>query len=694
MRSPATRAAAAGLAVGVVVVALVLPESAFAAGPQPLMAHASILGGIFGGIGHVLLGAFSWTVNLAEKFVLTTIGALVKLLIPRSWAHKGAQIMGWIVAVPDYAGQVKTPGGGHQYGFAGINDLRQLFMWLGIAIAPLTLTHATARAMVDDSDPIGIPILRVLGVAAGILVYPYLWAQGAAVTDQVTHLILGLPAVTDGLQKLMDYAVDGVALGGWQLIDLSLMGAIGIELLGLIFMKVALILLGALLYATGPLMIGLVPTRFGHSIARAWMSAVMFLLAIGVAWATIFAVGALLIKDASTAGPLLAGNSAFGNLVGGLILAVAGLVALWLCLRVAREAGGLLRMQLGGMLALGHGSLRLGSSTVGAGIRERTSGASLRTFGNRLARGTLAAGGELAAAVPGGRQMRMAMIGAGHVGRHGLAGTAATGARAAADKTAGPAATMLGRSRAGAVAVRMARAGTAAITDTPPSTQNGTQPQPPGRDTPASTSSQQAGMTRTTKRNEHPSPTTNTRSQSAGTVTRGEDATARRTRAGIRPQQTGATQSTARGQEATSTGRDTASPRPPAAPSQRPQRASDRVAPAPAKRTGEQLAQEQTPTSGPRPQTADATTGSGRATRGATPPEPRATTPPPPPRHDRPTNPAPSTANPPQRTTRAPADVDGEPPRTRDQRATPKGPRSAPRSSKPPAKSGPDGSRR
>ena len=65
----------------------------------------------------------------------------------------------------------------------------------------------------------------------------------------------------------MDYAVDGVALGGWQLIDLGLMGAIGLELIGLIFLKVVVILLGALLYATGPVTIGLVPTRAGSALA-------------------------------------------------------------------------------------------------------------------------------------------------------------------------------------------------------------------------------------------------------------------------------------------------------------------------------------------------------------------------------------------------------------------------------------------
>jgi hypothetical protein len=447
----------------------VVPAPALAATPHAMMlAPASI----FSGLEHALLGAFSWTVGLASKFVLITLGALVKLLIPRSWASDGAQIMGWIVQVPNYAGKISTPGGGTSYGFAGINSLRELFMWLGMAIAPLTLTHATARAMVDESEPIAIPVLRVMGAAAGILIYPYLWAQAADLADQITQLILTLPSVTDGLQKLMDYAVDGAALGGWQLIDLGLMGAIGIELLGLIFMKVVVILLGALLYATGPLMIALVPTRFGHAIARAWLSAVMFLLGIGVAWGALFAVGAILIQDAGTAGPLLAGNSTFGHLVGGLILAVAGLAALWMCLKLTREAGGLLRMQLGGMLALGGLSA---SAPSAVGSRGRTTGASLRQFATRIGNAGAAAGGELAEQMPGGARMRTAMRGAAHVGRRGVAGTAAAHARDVAGRAAGPTAAILGRSRAGAVAVAMARSGTAAYRPTPtdPPSSNG-----------------------------------------------------------------------------------------------------------------------------------------------------------------------------------------------------------------------------
>ena len=251
-----------------VCVLLAAPAPAFAAGPHAPVVAAGILGslgGVFGGIGHALLGAFSWTIGLAAKFILTTIAALVKLLIPHSWLHKGVQIMEWIVAVPDYAGKVSSPGGGHVYGFAGINALRDLFMWLGVAVAPLTLVYATSRAMLGESEPVALPTLRVLAICVVIVSYPYWWQQAAALADQVTHTILALPAVSRGLYKLMEYAVDGVALGGWQLIDLGLMGAIALALLALIFLKVVVILLGALLYATGPLMIGLVATEAGSA---------------------------------------------------------------------------------------------------------------------------------------------------------------------------------------------------------------------------------------------------------------------------------------------------------------------------------------------------------------------------------------------------------------------------------------------
>jgi hypothetical protein len=267
------------------------------------------VGSVLGTIGRAVLGAFSWTFRLATNFILTTVGAIVRLLIPRSCAKKGVEIMQWIVAIPDYAGTIASPTGQHVYGFAGINALRDLFTWIGAGLLPLTLVYATSRAMVGHGDHVAIPLVRVLGLGALLICYPFWWGQAAAVINQMTDMVLSLAPVVSGLHKLMLYAVDGVALGGWQLIDLGLMAAIALALLALIFLKVAMILLGALLYATGPMMIGLVPTDAGAAIARAWASAVGKLLVLPVVWAAVFAVGALLIGDAGTAGPLIAGVS-------------------------------------------------------------------------------------------------------------------------------------------------------------------------------------------------------------------------------------------------------------------------------------------------------------------------------------------------------------------------------------------------
>jgi hypothetical protein len=441
------------------VISLLGAAPAAAAGSHIHLVSAGILGSIFGTLGHAVLGAFSWTIGLASKFILTTVGALVRMLIPRSWANEGVEIMEWIVAVPNYAGTVTSPTGHTMYGFAGINALRALFTWIGVGLLPLTLVYGTTRAMIGERGHVAVPIARVLAVAFLLVSYPYWWTEAAAMTDTVTHLVLTLPAVVTGLHKLMLYAVDGVALGGWQLVDLALMALVAFELLSLIFLKVVIILLGALLFATGPIMIGLVATDSGEAIARAWASAVAMLIAVPVVWATLFAVGALLVGDAGTAGPLIAGNSSVGSLFGGVLLAVAGAASLWMCLRAAREAMGLLRLQLAGLLAVRGRAA--GGSARAASAPQSSTAASLRGFGARVAQAASGAAGELALVGAAGATVVRGGRATGYVARHGVLGTAAAGGRAAAGTFAPHTAALVGRSRAGAVAVRMAKAGAA-----------------------------------------------------------------------------------------------------------------------------------------------------------------------------------------------------------------------------------------
>ena len=70
---------------------------------------AGALGGVFHVFGGLVLGGLSWTVGVAGKFILNTLGGLIRLLIPASWAKDGLQVMHWIVAVPDYAGHDHDP---------------------------------------------------------------------------------------------------------------------------------------------------------------------------------------------------------------------------------------------------------------------------------------------------------------------------------------------------------------------------------------------------------------------------------------------------------------------------------------------------------------------------------------------------------------------------------------------------------
>ncbi|MGH2927907.1 MAG: hypothetical protein ACRDL8_06870 [Solirubrobacteraceae bacterium] len=75
-----------------------------------------LVGDVFHAIAGVVLGGLHWTVAVAGKFILATLGGLIRLLIPASWAKDGLQVMHWIVAVPNYAGTVTSPSGHTVYG--------------------------------------------------------------------------------------------------------------------------------------------------------------------------------------------------------------------------------------------------------------------------------------------------------------------------------------------------------------------------------------------------------------------------------------------------------------------------------------------------------------------------------------------------------------------------------------------------
>jgi hypothetical protein len=483
---------------------LALPVAAtpaLAAVPDAVLAPPMTGGGLLGGIAHAVLGGVDWTVNVAGDFILNLLGGLVRDLIPRSWIRESLQIMGWLVALPDYSSRVPGPGGGRRYGFAGVNAMRELYMWLGMAIAPLTLVYATSRSCSGQGDPPHVPLSRVLIVGVALLSYTWLWSQAVALTNLITHAILGVGAVISGVQKMFEVLIAGVALRGLPLIGLVLMGIGGLQLIALIFVKVALILIGALVFATGPLMIGLVATDRGNAFGRAWLTIATGLFVLPLLWASVFAIAAVLINDASRGASVIGGDSSIGQILGGLLIALAAIAGFWLNIKLTRGFAGLVGGQLAGLLALAgsgarallSGASRGASSAAGAGASSAGSGAaSLRAFASKVGGAVAGAGGAL---MPAGRAGAV-LAGAGTLARGGLVGAgSALASRGVAGVASSGVARAAATSRAGAVATRAARgarsgwkAATRTATDTPtpnrtPTPPPATPPAPPA-DTP------------------------------------------------------------------------------------------------------------------------------------------------------------------------------------------------------------------
>ena len=137
--------------------------AAAAAGPHIPLVTAGILGSIFGTLGHAVLGAFSWTIGLASKFILTTIGAFVRMLIPRSWANEGARDHGMDRRRPELRGHGHEPRPAtRSTGSPGSTRCETLFTWIGVGLLPLTLVYGTTRAMIGERGHVAVPIARVL----------------------------------------------------------------------------------------------------------------------------------------------------------------------------------------------------------------------------------------------------------------------------------------------------------------------------------------------------------------------------------------------------------------------------------------------------------------------------------------------------------------------------------------------------
>jgi len=461
MRPGARIGAHALLAVTTAIIAalIVAPAASAAglhtAGPSTPLALLGPVGDLFGKLVGAGLGAIDWTVELASKFLINTIGGFVKALIPDEWKDQALAVMKWIVGVPNYSAQVTTPGGSRAYGFSGLNQLRDVMLWLGLALLPLTLTVAVGTRTFGQGEHPAVPLFRVGVLAVLMLSYTWLWSNGAALANQFSASILGTPRVADGIENLFSFLVTGAGVGGMPLIGLILMGVCGVYLLLMIFTKIVVLLVGAIVYVIGPLILGVSPTERGSALASAWLSMVAAVLILPIVWTIVFAVAAVLMFDAGdpNAAAIVGGSSSIGKVFGGLLLGMAGVAGFWLNIKITKASASILTSQVSALLTTAT------AGGGGGGGGARLSGPSaVRTVQDF--RRTMASAGGGASGGMRGIPLAAAALSTGGTAA-AFAGRSAAAGRGAAAATADTAAPGTSGPRASMVATRLARGGRA-----------------------------------------------------------------------------------------------------------------------------------------------------------------------------------------------------------------------------------------
>jgi hypothetical protein len=398
-----------------------------------------------------VLGGLEWGVDQAGGFVTNLLAGIADALIPDWLAREALGLVGWMVAIPNYAAE-GTNGG---YAFAGLNSLRGTLTWVGVTLVPLTLTLAIGRATLGlGSDHPVAPLTRALSAVALVLLYPFVWAQIAGGANHLTRAVLRIPAVESGLNEQFEFMVGGGALKGAPFLGALMLLVAGALLVATLVLKLMILVAGAVLYVTGVLMPGIAATERGQAVAQAWITATVGLMAIPVIWTVVFAVGALLMHDADTAARAVAGSGRFRELIGGLMLAVGSIAASAVALKIATTLGGVIAGQVTGALAL-VGSRDGGQRTA---LRAAASGAGtkLAAFGTRLG-GAMrqVAGDNLVGRTRTGALA--ALAGGGAVASGGLIGAAGLGGRRTLAAGARAARRVAHRAPAGVVASRIAQ---------------------------------------------------------------------------------------------------------------------------------------------------------------------------------------------------------------------------------------------
>ena len=306
---------------------------------EPAPAQAWILGlpspgqvisGLLGGIGSVIGGTVG-------KLAVTAFDAIIHALFAPIAHFINTQLIGWLVAVPDYA-----PPGSH-VAATEHTVLAMAGAALG-AVATISIARFWVAGIAGNGGSALEGLGRTVGAAMLLPVWPWAFHTAVALANDASTGLLGSGSVTKSSANLLAVGVGaGVGLGflGVGLFVSIVMAVVAsILFLGLLMMKVVVAISTVLVFIAMPIAIVLSPVI--SWIPRVLARAFLVCLAVPLVWAICFAASGALLND----GLFLKGSSGFFD---ALLEPLAAIALLWMML--------LLPTRLAQMAMLGAGAV-------------------------------------------------------------------------------------------------------------------------------------------------------------------------------------------------------------------------------------------------------------------------------------------------------------------------------------------------
>jgi hypothetical protein len=302
--------------------------------------------------------------SIIEGIAKGFFGALAHALVPSWLTHGTVATIQHLVALPDPAT------------WTHVGQLQADMVWLGASLLPVTLAIGTVRywlvGLTGSAHPAGA-LGRCVWVTFVLVAYRWFVEQTVAITNSLTHAILGFPVVASGLQRIIGVLFGGALLGGAGGVFGAFLVIVGVLVAaGLFAVQVLLTVLLALLIVAGPPLIALSAIPELSHLARTWAHALMAITLVPLGWTVLFATAGALCLDATS----FTGGA--GGVPGHIAAAFAGLITFAIAVKLPLMLLGELRHLFGSAVSSGGGGSS-GQSTMPGAERVKAAHARLRS---------------------------------------------------------------------------------------------------------------------------------------------------------------------------------------------------------------------------------------------------------------------------------------------------------------------------